>query len=195
MFGQVTFRLRAAGIGSKPALDVPDARAVFRDLAIAPSSPSTLYVGGSDRSGDSRLLRSLDRGATWTRILPAAFFNLHVDPFVSTTVYALTGDGDVDKTVDGGDTWTLASDALRGREPDLMAISPSTSGLLYVGVPFDHIYEIHDGSGTAEPLGTSPFEGFFSTITVDPADPCRIYAGTAGNGLMVFTKSGAAGCE
>jgi hypothetical protein len=141
------------------------------------------------------VVRSLDGGATWTRILPAAFFNLAVDPFVSTTVYALTGDRDIDKTVDGGDTWTLSSDALRGREPDLMAISPSTSGLLYVGIPFDDVYEIQDGSGTAEPLGTSPFAQFFTTITVDPADSCRIYAGTSLNGLLAFTKSGAAGCE
>ena len=67
--------------------------------------------------------------------------------------------------------------------------------LLYVGVAFDDVYEIQDGRGAAEPLGTGPFGEFYTTITVDPTDPCRIYAGTAGNGLLAFTKSGAAGCE
>jgi photosystem II stability/assembly factor-like uncharacterized protein len=182
---------------------------VFFDFAIAPSSPSTLYASGGGGSGGLRVVRSLDGGATWTRIqngIPLdSAVNLAVDPIVSTTVYGLTraehatgsepGNGDIEKTVDGGDTWTLSSDALRGLDPGPMAISPSTSGLLYVAVRFDDVYELQDGRGAPEPLGTSPFEAFYTTITVDPTDPCRIYAGTALNGLLAFTKSGTAGCE
>lgn len=181
---------------------------VFPGLAIAPSSPSTLYVEGGG-SGGERVVRSLDGGVTWTRIqngLPPDFsVGLAVDPIVSTTVYGLTGNfnlpedqpgnGDINKTVDGGDTWTLSSDALRGRDPGPMVISPSISGLLYVAVTFDDVYEIQDGRGTAEPLGTSPSKEFYTTIAVDPTDPCRIYAGTALQGVLAFTKSGAEGCE
>ncbi len=167
---------------------------VFGDLAIAPSSPATLYAAGGGGRGGPRVVRSLDGGATWTR-LSASVYNLAVDPFVSTTVYALTGDGDIDKTVDGGDTWTLSSDALRARELGPMALSPSIPGLLYAAIWFDDVYEIQDGRGTAEPLGSSPFEEVYTTITVDPKDPCRIYVGTAGNGLLAFTKSGVAGCQ
>ena len=182
---------------------------VFGGLVIAPSSPSTLYDEGGGGTGGYRVVRSLDGGATWTRIqngLPPDFaVGLAVDPIVSTTVYGLTGNGnlppdqpgngDIYKTVDGGDTWTLSSDALRGLDPGLMVSSPSISGLLYAAVTFDDVYEIQDGRGTAEPLGTSPVEEFYTTIAVDPTDPCRIYAGTAGNGVLAFTKSGAPGCE
>jgi photosystem II stability/assembly factor-like uncharacterized protein len=182
---------------------------VFGDLAIAPSSPSTLYGSGGGGSGGQRVVRSLDGGATWTRIQnglpPDSSVGLAVDPIVSTTVYGLTsalhdtgsqpGNGDIEKTVDGGDTWALSSDAFRGRSLGPMVISPSISGLLYLAVTFDDVYEIQDGRGTAEPLGTSPFEELYTTITVDPTDPCRIYAGTSLNGLLAFTKSGVAGCE
>jgi photosystem II stability/assembly factor-like uncharacterized protein len=182
---------------------------IFPGLVIAPSSPSTLYVEGGGGRGGQRVVRSLDGGATWARIqngLPPDFsVGLAVDPIVSTTVYGLTanldapadqpGNGDINKTVDGGDTWTLMSDAFRGRDPGPMAISPSISGLLYVAVTFDDVYEVQDGRGTAEPLGASPIAELYTTIAVDPADPCRIYAGTSLNGLLAFTKSGAAGCE
>ena len=178
--------------------DGPRQKQRIQSLAVDPRQPRTLYAG-TNRG----VYKSVDGGSTWkpTALSTVVVYTLKMHAGLG-DVYAgtgrglsLTGDRDIDKTVDGGDTWTLSSDALRGREPDLMAISPSISGLLYAAVAFDDVYEIQDGRGTAEPLGTSPSEELYTTITVDPTDPCRIYAGTAGNGLLAFTKSGTAGCE
>lgn len=178
---------------------------VFDDLALAPSSPSTLYGTGGGGSSGANVVRSRDGGATWTKIqqgLAGPFRSLAVDPIVSTTVYGLLDSGEVDKTVDGGDTWTLFSDTFQESPGDPrphlvqpLRISPTTSGLLYMGVGPDDVYQIQDGRGAWEPLGTNPFAPGYTTITFDPKDPCRIYAGTNDHGLLAFTKSGAGGCE
>jgi len=173
---------------------------VFHDFALAPSNPSTLYGTGGGGSGGPRVVRSLDGGATWTRIqqgLPdnGNLEHLAVDPLVSTTVYGIH-DKVFYKTADGGASWSLFNDAFRQllTGPFLLAISPSSSGLLYTGVPFDNVYEIQDGGGDWEPLGKSPYAAFYTKLAVDPSDACRIYAGTANLGLLVFTKHGTAAC-
>ena len=56
--------------------------------------------------------------------------------------------------------------------------------------PEQHPLEFDDGFSHGEPILHLADE-----LTVDPTDPCRIYAGTVLNGLLAFTKSGAAGCE
>jgi photosystem II stability/assembly factor-like uncharacterized protein len=168
---------------------------VFFDLALAPSAPSTLYGTGGGGAGGDRLVRTLDGGATWTRAqqgLPSALLDLAVDPLVSTTVYGEIFDGTIYKTADGGGTWSVFSDSFRGRTVRSLATSPSVSGLLYAGVWFDNLYEIQNG-GAWEPLGSNP-SVVFSTLAFDPKDPCRLYAGTSGRGLLAFTRSGTAEC-
>jgi photosystem II stability/assembly factor-like uncharacterized protein len=167
---------------------------VFYDLALAPSAPATLYGTGAGGAGGSRVLRTLDGGATWTRRqegLPSSLLDLAVDPLISTTVYGTTFDGTIYKTADGGGTWSVFSDAFRDGTV-LLATSPFTSGLLYAGVGFDNVYEIPEG-GAWEPLGNSPSAGY-ATLAFDPRDPCRLYAGTYGRGLLAFTRTGTAAC-
>jgi photosystem II stability/assembly factor-like uncharacterized protein len=195
--------LYAAGIGIAKSTDGgttwttlsgEPADMVFFDLAISPSSPSTLYGTGGGGSGGPRVVRTTDGGATWSRIqqgLPSNLLHLAVDPLVPTTVY---GDfsGTVYKTIDGGAIWSVFSDTFRDWSPLPLAISPS--GLLYGGAWFDNVYQIQGGGGSWEPLGRSPYGVVYSTLAVDPADPCRIYAGT-NRGLLAFTKSGPGECD
>ena len=63
-----------------------------------------------------------------------------------------------------------------------------TERTLYLGVSFDNVYQILDGAGTWEPLGVSPYQTFYDELVLDPSDPCRIYVGTRGRGLLAFTK-------
>ena len=149
--------LYAAGIGIAKSTDggttwVPlpgePSDMVFFDLAISPSSPSTLYGTGGGGTGGPRVVRTTDGGATWSRIqqgLPSNLLELVVDPLISTAAYGFF-EGLVYKTTDGGATWSVFSDAFRDRSILPLEISPS--GLLYGGAWFDNVYQIREGEGT-----------------------------------------------
>jgi photosystem II stability/assembly factor-like uncharacterized protein len=162
----------------------------FIALAVAPSSPSTLYALG--RRG--RFLRSTDGGATWTagsriarNLVPSS---LAVDPLLPKTVYVGSESG-IYKTKDGGDTWSLFSNAFAGRP--IFPLEISGSGLIYAGAPFDRLYAIRDGDNAWSALEGSGF-WTYTALAFDPHDPCRIYVGAVGQSLLVFTKSGTAEC-
>jgi photosystem II stability/assembly factor-like uncharacterized protein len=86
-------------------------------IAVAPSAPATVYVGtgegvfsvdGIDGIG---FIRSSDGGLNWT--LPTAttvakYFDLSVHPTNPKEILAATSNG-VQKSVDGGDTWSRTS--------------------------------------------------------------------------------------
>lgn len=86
-------------------------------LAIAPSSPSTMYVGLMLDTGAPNIYKSTDSGTTWspvgagpTRGLIAGA--IAVDPESPTTVYAAFGFGVVYRSSDGGVTWANVSAGL-----------------------------------------------------------------------------------
>ncbi|MEA2604133.1 MAG: hypothetical protein QOF89_5125 [Acidobacteriota bacterium] len=167
-------------------------------LAIAPSSPSTVYVFG-DLLGQPRFLRTNDGGATGTTILenlPARPSTLAIDPLLPQTLYTFSTLGELYKSVDGGTTWTLVSNVFRKKTvPSLIAAS---SGVLYAGVAWDDVYESVDGGLSWSPLGDDSRPSYFAALAEDPKDPCRVYAGTGGGiydrGLLAFTKTGTPAC-
>ncbi|HEY0513040.1 MAG TPA: hypothetical protein VGH73_14110 [Thermoanaerobaculia bacterium] len=168
---------------------------VFSSLALAPAVPSTLYGSGGGGAAGDRTLRSLDGGATWTRAqqgLPSYLLDLTVDPLTSTTVYAHVFDGTIYRTADGGGTWSVFSQTFRDKGVSPLVISPFDPGLLLAGVWFENLYETRDGA-TWEPLGSNP-DVVFATLAFDPKDPCRLYAGTGGRGLLAFTRRGTTEC-
>ena len=59
-------------------------RAGFRfGIAIDPATPTTLYASGG------ALYKSIDRGVTWTPLLPDTYLSVTVDPSSPGTVYAV----------------------------------------------------------------------------------------------------------
>jgi photosystem II stability/assembly factor-like uncharacterized protein len=166
------------------------------DLAFSPSSPATVYVGGTAGDDSLRVLRSDDAGASWTLAqggLPASVRSLTVDPQHPETVYTVTrSSGDIYKTVDSGITWSVVNNVFHDRNLDGLAIAPS--GILYAAVEADNVYESEDGGLSWAPLGESPRPSTFSSLAADPKDPCRIYAGTQNRGLLAFTRTGTAVC-
>lgn len=197
---QAPSTIYAAGIGIAKSTDGgatwthlagDPADMVIQDLVISASSPSTLYAVGGGGAGGRRVLKTTDGGATWTRIqqgLPAEadIFDLEADPLDPATVYTVAR-GTIYKTIDGGITWTVLSDTFRDKS---VVLHVDPAGLLYAGVAFDDVYEFQDGAGTWDPLGHDPFGSFYATFATVPGDPCRIYLGTFGRGLLAFTKTG-----
>jgi photosystem II stability/assembly factor-like uncharacterized protein len=109
-------------------------------LAIDPSAPSTLYVGGY---ASAHVFKSTDGGASWGEgsagLPPGVGYeygiaDLLVDPTVPSTVYAGVKHAGMFRSVDGGATWsdynlgTTASVAYQ-----LLVAPPGSS--IYAGTP------------------------------------------------------------
>ena len=114
---------------------------VGASIAVAPSNPTILYVGG----GNDGILKSTDGGLTWTLLSNGmvagrkAILSIAVDPTNSDVVYAGFGCdvtvfcGGVYKTIDGGLNWTLAATGLNSAPVYAIAIDSSTPSTVYVG--------------------------------------------------------------
>lgn len=180
----------------------PAAGGFFFDLVFSRSSPSIVYAGGSNDAplfAKALVLRSADAGAHWTIVqeggdLPGFHVaTLAVDLLQPETVYSVTdSNGDIYKTVDGGSNWSVASNAFHDRTVQFLAAG--LSGALYAAVQYDNVYESEDGGLTWSPLGAIPKPFSATSLAADPADPCRVYAGTEDRGLLAFTKTGTAVC-
>jgi photosystem II stability/assembly factor-like uncharacterized protein len=177
----------------------PLSAGLIYDLAVSPSSPSTLYAP-TRVDNQSRLLRSPDGGATFTaKSLPFTLStagSLAVDPRAPETLYSASSDR-VYWTGDGGALWLPFGDVLRFRGkilgPLLFAGDPAR---LHMAVWLDDVYRLADpgDADSWEPLGSSPGHLRFNVLAADPEDPCRLYAGTETRGLLAFTESGTAAC-
>jgi photosystem II stability/assembly factor-like uncharacterized protein len=77
-------------------------------LALAPSSPDTVYLGtGSEHAGGIGLLKSTDGGATWAfpaSVVATRFFRILVHPTNSQDLVIGTSSGAL-RSTDGGSSW------------------------------------------------------------------------------------------
>ena len=175
---------------TRPPLDCP-----FRNLAVAPSSPTgarVLYAVGSGDSASScgfplRAFRSADGGASWVDVsagLPVLDFAgpLAVDPLDANVVYmgfGAAGDRELNlwKSVDGATTW-VRTDAPRGRVLDIVV--PPVPGRVYaaIGSP-GRILRSDDGGATWRRWdeGLAPIQ--ILDLALDPGDPAHLYAATS----------------
>ncbi len=163
-------------------------------LEISLSSPDTLYASGYI-DGQPAILATSDGGASWTRAdngFPGFPGSLAIDRLVPTTVFALGSSGNVYRSVNGGQSWSVFSNSFRERVVFPLATSPVAPNLLYAAVWFDNVYQIATGANHWEKLGESPGRVPFSDCVPDPTSSCRVYAGTHTRGLLLFTQSGCA---
>ena len=169
--------------------------AVYYELHLAPSSPSTLYAAASLGNLTWILLRSTDAGATWTRMNFASEgvieTSLAVDPLVATTVYA-SDSGFIYRSTDGGNTWSEIDDL--GNTNTAYPLAISDTGGLYAAAWDIGVISYADGNPTGDLLGRYILWPF-NSLSPDPHNPCRIFAGPFYLGLFVFTRSGTSECR
>ena len=166
-----------------------------------------LALGGSPESG-SGVYESIDGADAWTRVSEGAPFgdlkDLQAAPDDFDSLYVCqreksdptlqpprTLPGGLHKSTDGGRNWTHVFDF---HFTNCVAISPANSQVLYVGTtdhPFHDdnratgVWKSADGGKTwrQEVEGLSSWH--VSSLTIDPRDPSRLFAGTGGNGMFV----------
>ncbi len=163
---------------------------ILVSLAVAPSNPATLYVGGTD--GDSNgtcstqrpaLYRSTDRGATWIKADagldadPTSFLvrSVAVDPLNSQTLYVGIGrTSGIWKSMNGGTTWTRIDidPSLAFQGFPVLIVSP-VDGSVWA-TDGHQVIVSRDAGATWESFG-GPQSFFLSEVLPEPRDANRVY--------------------
>ena len=118
------------------------------------------------------------------RLLP---LSLIIDPTNANILYA-GFNGDLQKTVDGGDTWVSSANGIDNPLVFSLAIDPNNTSVLYAGTAGTGAFKSVDGGATWNPLN---IDTTVWSVYVDPTNSNVIYAGSNGNGVYKSTNAGA----
>ena len=155
-----------------------------RAVAIAPTSPHTLYA-----AADESLMKSTDAGEHWAPVGPAnvTVRDIVIDPVDPNTVYAGRFAFGILKTVDGWDTWTTLPGLPPGGAANDLAIDPHDPASVYAlvdGAPFFAalgVYHSTDGGASWTELAEG-FPRLRAAIAIAPSEPGTVYlAGAVGS--------------
>ena len=198
MTGRFGFARSANGGQSWDSLGVP--RRHCHGLAISPHDPRLIFIGTSTAQDPTesealpggRILRSIDRGASWSEVGPGfpggADTSVHdfaFDPEDRARVYVCTASHEfglpptatalgVFTSVDGGETWTEANDGLMTTEVEAIQTSPEASGVVYAGTA-EGLFRSDDA---ASRWALTALREPVSSLVIDPCDGDVIFAGT-----------------
>ena len=176
-------------------------------VAVAPSSPGTLYAIGPLPGGQvatQALYASTDGGASWRTVdanLPGGPFgigNLLVDPSDARRLFACAVGGKLWRSLDGGAHWQESDRGLPGQRARTLhlAFDPRDGALLYAGADDLGVYRSRDGGRTWQPLlsGLPPLDSDpmgadrYIQLVADPQRSGTLYLATAIEGLLTYTS-------
>ena len=173
-------------------------------LAFDPQDSSTLYAGTVWSYPKDGLFKGGDGGASWTFLNNSAFPDyitgidaVAIDPHDPLTIYVATDTSDagtaaqVYKSIDGGNTWNLASFGLPSGVSywiSALAIDPDSSNLY--ATTSRGLFETRDGAATWFPTAPEAQGGSAYAIAFDPQTLGTIYEATL-TGLFKTSDSGA----
>jgi photosystem II stability/assembly factor-like uncharacterized protein len=175
----------------------------LRLLAIAPTTPSTLYAMGS-LSGpggppSQGILKSTDGGQSWTAVdtgLPstASIVSMVLDPKDAAAIYlavvfSFAQAGGILKSTDGGKSWGAISTGLPANTPiQALAIDPVTSSTMYL-IADGTLFKSTDGGTHWNKAATGLAAVDVGALAVNPFDIGVVYA-AAGNSLFKSADGG-----
>ncbi len=120
---------------------------------VDPGQPDVIWAGitlGSGSSENGFAFRSVDGGRTWIEFQSFEYLNdLTFDPAHPKVVFRLRYDA-IDRSTDGGETWTLRSDPhdqISGAEPTALLFDPRSRSL-WLGTDRSGVYRSGDAGRT-----------------------------------------------
>ena len=159
-------------------------------IAVAPSKPQVVYA--NIESANSAMFRSDDAGKTWNRMdasqfviwRPFYFGNLIVDPKDEKKVFK--PDLNLLLSVNGGESFSVVSAAAHGDFHDVW-INPSNPNLVIAGDD-GGLWRSEDGGTRWKHELNLPVSQFYH-VSVDNANPYRVYGGLQDNSSWVADSS------
>ena len=147
------------------------------------SNPDIAYAGSA-----GAIYRSEDRGQTWRKVsvgtdgwgalgVRAGFpIDFQVDPRDSNRIFANNYGGGNFLSIDGGQTWTVASDGYTGAQVRDIAADPNDPGTVYAAAR-SGLFRSTNGGNTWTGLNKPPaFNLEWNAVAVDPSNPRHVIA-------------------
>lgn len=162
----------------------------FTDLqgvGVDPNDARRILSGGSQG-----LYRSVDGGTTWTQVFTTFTDNIVFDPRNSSVVYVTTQTTGVQRSTDGGVTFSAANTGLTNLRVSRAAgvvIDPRDSQLLYVATEGDGVFKSRNGGATWSAINNGLTNRNVFALAIDPLDPRILYVGGA-SGVFKTTTGG-----
>jgi len=149
-------------------------------LAVAQSSPSTIFAGADDdNAGD--VFKSTDGGSNWVPVsaglTDARVHAIAVDPSTASTVYLGMRSAGVFKSTDGGASWSPTS--LKVGFVTALAVDPLTPATVYAGTDSSGFYKSTDGGTTWASAGNTLATSTINGMVIDPVTPANLYVATS----------------
>jgi len=146
-----------------------------RALIIDPKTPTTLYAGKP-----TGIYKSEDGGLTWSRLETGKAhvyaYALAIDPVTPSILYAGDEAGNIYKSTDSGQSWTV--EAIVGHEIRTLVIDPSTPSTLYAGTEYHGVSRSTDAGATWFQVNSGLNNSHINALQIDPIDSSIIYAAT-----------------
>jgi photosystem II stability/assembly factor-like uncharacterized protein len=163
-------------------------------IVLQPGNAATIYACVKGDPSNSGVVKSVDRGATWTTVLPFPIEScaLAADPAAPGTLYAgleaSSGADSIWKTTDGGATWTevavLADPILS------FAVDGAAPGRVYAGTANEAVVVSQDGGAHWTSTSAHLPATFVQAVAVGSTRQGEIYAGIQDD-VMKSTDGGA----
>ena len=166
-------------------------------FTLKPDDSRTIYLGGDDYSGITKLLRSINGGQDWQTIWQGRSEALGVTPAASNMLYFGTHDqrdhgglgATITRTVDGGDTWEPAGGGLPpDASVDVLAVHPISPDIVYAGVLSGSVYKTIDGGDNWTATSADFGDTWWYDLTIDPNNPEHLL-GSGWHGAEFFAVS------
>lgn len=169
-------------------------------LAVDPKMPTTVYAG----TWGAGIFKSRDGGATWgsTGKIPSEsgpyIVTLAIDPVTPSVLYAGTAGG-MEKSTDGGSSWTPLSFPHPGEGVNKIAIDPTANSTIYAGSSHHGMFKTIDAGSTWSRINAGfPSSTLGNTVVVlaiVPQTPQTLYAVTTDMGPKYYLSKSTDGGE
>ncbi len=165
-----------------------------RGVAYHPLGQDTLYVWGGRRDSTTgrlrfALLRSTDRGQTWSSVLwreAGVCLGLVFSPDAETIfVYGRSGSEVIFRSVDRGRNWVSLSSGISGSPVTDFKVMPGNSSVLFCTTPVG-VFKSENGGGYWTNIGVAGATG----VLPDTVNPNRVWAATDTQGFFFTTNNG-----
>ncbi|HET9229013.1 MAG TPA: hypothetical protein VFR31_20210 [Thermoanaerobaculia bacterium] len=157
---------------------------LIEDLAVDPHRPGVLYAAAGTSGA---LHKSVDAGASWSRLNLGGVRDLALDPKTPSLLYA-AGTGGIYRSQDGGSTWVL----INGAETNVseIVVDPQTPSTLYLA-GFRGVRKSVDGGISWSDAGPDVALFVPTVLAIAPTDPRVLFAADFEHGLFKTADGGA----